>query len=116
MLHDTLDEKIRWNSAGVHTILILLNAMGALYFTKGVGGGCYLEPEINHRRTPLINSIKIMGILTQYQLSYFVSLFSRGQLLNEKNLLLQEQILSFKSRPHVKELHHPVMQTRIHTS
>ena len=30
-----------------------------------------------------------------------------------KNLLLLEQIPSFQSRPHVKELHHPVKQTRI---
>ena len=30
----------------------------------------------------------------------FASLGSRGQLLNGKNLLLEEQILSFKSRPH----------------
>ena len=39
----------------------------------------------------------------------FVSLFNRGQ-------LLKEQILSFKSRAHVKELHHLMKQTsRIHS-
>ena len=31
-----------------------------------------------------------------------------GSTLKEKNLLLLEQILFIKSRPHVKELHHPM--------
>ena len=39
--------------------------------------------------------------------------FQQGSTLKGKNLLLKEQIFSIKSRPHVKELHHPMKQTGI---
>ena len=39
-----------------------------------------------------------------------------GLLLKEKNLLLEEQILSFMSRHHLEELSYSEKQTRIHAS
>ena len=42
--------------------------------------------------------------------------FQYWSTLKENNLLLQEQILSFKSRPHVKELPDPEKQTGIYAS
>ena len=49
---------------------------------------------------PLITSMKV-NVYTYRgsNSSIFASLFSKGQLLKKKNLLLQEQILFFKSRP-----------------
>ena len=44
----------------------------------------------------------------------FLLSFQQGSSLQVKNLLLQEQILSFKRRVHVKELHHRMKQTKIH--
>ena len=52
----------------------------------------------SHCKISLINIIKVMGILSEEAtLLYFASLLSRDQLLKEKNSLLEEQILPFKS-------------------
>ena len=48
--------------------------------------------------------------------SIFASLFNKGSTLEGKNLLLQEQILSFKRRLHVNKVYHPMKETRIHAS
>ena len=37
------------------------------------------------------------------QLYIFATLFKKGQLLKDKNLLLEEQILSFRSKPFLIE-------------
>ena len=47
------------------------------------------------------------------QLYYFCLPFQLESTLKGKNLLLEEQILSFKIRSYVKELHHSVKQTEI---
>ena len=54
-----------------------------------------------------------MGILTGEAALLF---FSRGQLLKERICLSphQVQILSIKSKPHVKELHYPMKETGMH--
>ena len=46
-----------------------------------------------------------MGILTGEATTIFVSLFRRGQLLNERKKLLADTV---QSRPCVKELQHPM--------
>ena len=43
-----------------------------------------------------------------------VYVFTTNHHLKGKNLLSYEQILSFKSRPNIKELQHPMKQTRIY--
>ena len=62
---------------------------------------------------PLINSIKVNGYVDRGSNSTSLHPFLGGATLNGKNLLLQEQILPFKSISHVKELQHPMKQVNL---
>ena len=63
-----------------------------------------VKQQCNNATTKIsvINSIKTMGILSKEAALLFLLPFSVG--------VIEEQILSFKSRPHVKELPHPEKQ------